>query len=341
MKKDTCIKTNNQYPKCHASSICELPNGNLLACCFAGTEEGASDQVIIGTSYNKARKSWEHWKVWVDVPHRASGNPRVFQGPAGNNEIWLIAPVTYGVWCSGSTRLFMKRSYDEGKSWKDLELLIDDKGILGKNKPFIEGDLVILPVEREDYWNVKFLRSEDRGESWELVGDLGRESGIRVIQPTIVRLKNGDLMAYMRSQENYIYKSYSTDNGKHWSEPIPSSLPNNNSGIDMVRLHSGRLLLAYNPTKLTSTKETLEPGLPVEIMAGFDTWGPRTPLILSLSYDDGKHWRNHFTIEDGPGSYSYPAVIQADDGMIHVTYTNNRESITHVQLTEEEILKGL
>lgn len=339
MKRKPCIITNEEYPSCHASSICELNNGDLLACCYAGKEEGSPDQVILGTRYNTSLAVWTPWKVWVDVPHHASGNPRVFRAPM-EGEVWLISPVAYGVWCSGSTRLFMKRSYDEGETWKDLELLIDDKGILGKNKPFIEDNLVILPVEREDYWNVKFLRSTDRGERWQLIGDLGRESGIRVIQPTIIRLKSGDLMAYMRSQENFIFVSYSKDDGSHWSEPTPTTLPNNNSGIDMVKLASGRLALAYNPSPLTTTVDTLEPGLPVEIMAGFDTWGPRTPLIVSLSEDEGKHWNLHYTIEEGPGSFSYPSIIEADNGLIHITYTHNRKRIMHVQLTEEEILRG-
>ena len=36
------------------------------------------------------------------------------------------------------------------------------------------------------------------------------------------------------------------------------------------------------------------------------------------------------TLEDAPGEYSYPALIQARDGRVHVTYTWRRERIKHV-----------
>jgi alpha-L-rhamnosidase len=203
---------------------------------------------------------------------------------------------------------------------------------------------MLLPVEEVETWTPAFLRSEDLGSSWDIIypPDPASHSGTssaRIIQPSIVGLSDGRLMAYMRSQEQFIYCTYSEDRGRSWSPPKPTDLPNNNSGIDMVRLQSGNLLLVYNPTNLSTNRNVLHPGLPAEEMPGFDTWGPRTPLSISVSSDDGQTWTDPYNLETGKGAYSYPAVIQAEDGTIHITYTYQREAIKHVQIHEEEIVR--
>ena len=42
-------------------------------------------------------------------------------------------------------------------------------------------------------------------------------------------------------------------------------------------------------------------------------------------------------LEDEPGEYSYPAIVQASDGLIHVTYTWRRERIRHVVMPPSEV----
>ncbi len=190
----------------------------------------------------------------MDVAHHAAGNPRVFVW-LELGEVWLIAPIDYpspgSGWFSGGTRLFFKRSYDSGRTWTDLEIFSEGegmKGILGKNKPLICGSYCLLPVEQEKTTSAKFLLSEDGGKTWSLHGDLGVEIGAWLIQPAVVELADGTLLAYMRSKADHIFKSTSRDHGKSWRRAEATPLPNNNSGIDMVRLRSGSLALVYNPT---------------------------------------------------------------------------------------------
>jgi predicted neuraminidase len=83
------------------------------------------------------------------------------------------------------------------------------------------------------------------------------------------------------------------------------SLPNPNSGTDAVTLRDGRQLLVYNHT----------------------TQG-RSPLNVSLTRD-GKNWEAALILENEPGEYSYPAVIQTSDNMVHITYTWRRQRIKH------------
>ena len=82
------------------------------------------------------------------------------------------------------------------------------------------------------------------------------------------------------------------------------SLPNPNSGIDGVTLKDGRQFLVYNPTG--------------------KNWGDRVPLSVGLSVD-GKNWNRILyletlteTIDKEVEEYSYPTVIQAADGKIHL-----------------------
>ena len=90
-----------------------------------------------------------------------------------------------------------------------------------------------------------------------------------------------------------------------------TSLPNPDSGIDAVSLRDGRAVLGYNPSQEA-----------------------RTPLCLAVS-GDGRVWRDALVLEEAPGEYSYHALIQADDGSLHVTYTWQRRWIRHVRLSPD------
>ena len=86
-------------------------------------------------------------------------------------------------------------------------------------------------------------------------------------------------------------------------------LPNNNSGLDALRLEDGRVVLIYNPVG--------------------ENWGARTPLDISVSSDNGQTWETIAHLEDDPdleSEYSYPAIVETEDG-IAVCYTWKRERI--------------
>ena len=94
----------------------------------------------------------------------------------------------------------------------------------------------------------------------------------------------------------------------------PTELPNPDSGIDAVTLPDGRLVMVYNPTKKG-----------------------RTPLWIRVSEDRGNTWGRHLVLEDEPGEYSYPAIILAQDGLLHITYTHRRERICHAWLDPNDL----
>ena len=52
----------------------------------------------------------------------------------------------------------------------------------------------------------------------------------------------------------------------------------------------------------------------------------------------GKTWKAALVLEDQPGEYSYPAVIQTNDGMVHITYTWKRQRIKHVVIDPRKLV---
>ncbi len=345
------------YPSSHASMICELENGDLFTVWFAGSVESAVDTVILGSRLKEGSEEWGSSEVIVNVDNHAAGNPRIFYGPDG--ALWLLAPVNYGVWCHGGTRLFLKKSFDHGFTWTDLSLFIEKPGILGKNRPYqlkSDPDVWIIPTEDEDNYICNFIRTDDQGKTWEIFGALGRDENIRVDQPALIEFDDGGLMVMMRSWEGHIYRSYSRDSGMSWNGVEATELLNNNSGIDVIRADNGDLLLVHNPTALSETGDLIvnqslkgSPGFELTVSEFskdkkgareknpniglvYPKWGPRTPLRISLSEDNGITWRRVRDLEDQPGEYSYPSITQGKNGSFHIVYTYNRTRIKHVSL---------
>jgi predicted neuraminidase len=115
-----------------------------------------------------------------------------------------------------------------------------------------------------------------------------------------------------------------------------SGLFNPNSGSDAVTLRDGRQVLIYNLRERAggaprNPKSNALGGAFVSLEDANEDWGVRWPLNLSVS-KDGVSWQMVITLEDEPRQhgYAYPAVIQTRDGLIHISYTWNREKIKHV-----------
>ena len=125
--------------------------------------------------------------------------------------------------------------------------------------------------------------------------------------------KDTTLVALSRTRQGCISQVISKDMGEKWSKMKCTKLPNPNSGIDGVTLMDGRHLLVYNHT----------------------TKG-RTPLNVALS-KNGKKWKKILSLEENPGEYSYPAIIQSSDGIVHITYTWKRQTIKYVVLNPNDL----
>ncbi len=166
-----------------------------------------------------------------------------------------------------------------------------------------------------DWWGM-LITSEDEGKTWSYPKRLGKHNVIKdllgPVKNNILTYGNGKMQILCRTQEGVIAQSWSKDNGKNWSPLQATSLSNPNAGTDAVTLKDGRQLLVYN--------HTLSKGeFPNE----------RNMLNVTIS-SDGTEWKPILTLERSEGEYSYPAVIQSSDGLVHITYTYWRKAIKHV-----------
>lgn len=305
-----------RFPFAHASTIAANMNGDLKVAWYGGSREKANDVAILSSRLPRAHRHWAPARIADDTPGRSEGNPVLFQDPYGTH--WLFWAVMMGDgWDSCIIRA--KVSGDGGHSYDSPFTLQDTPGWLPRNKPVIlRDDTVLLPMYDERDWHSFMLASTDAAH-WEPRGEIRSDFG--VIQPTVVELSDGTLLAYLRrgqrDPERRLWQSVSEDGGFTWTPAERTALPNPNSAADMVRLANGHLVLAFNNS-------------PTD----------RTPLSLALSLDEGRSWRYVRNLEEGRGEYSYPAVIQTADGRIHVTYTFERRKIKHVALEEEWIRQG-
>lgn len=294
------------FPSCHASTIAETKSG-LVASWFGGSDEGEPD-----VSIWIARHDGRSWGAPVQVADgvQAGGkrwpcwNPVLFQAPGGPLFLYYKVGPRPSSWWG-----MVIQSLDGGESWSKPERLPEN--IFGpiKDKPVLVGDRLWCPSSTEDGgWRIHMEFTGDSGKTWSRTAALNDGKDFGAIQPTILAWKPDNVQLLCRSRQGRITECWSTDGGKSFTPMRATSLRNPNSGIDAVMLKGGRALLVYN-----------------------DTPKGRTPLNIAMSAD-GREWKNVATLESQPGEYSYPAIIQGADGLVHVTYTWKRQKIRHVVL---------
>lgn len=299
---------NAPFPSCHASTIVETKSG-LAAAWFGGTAEGHPDVGIW-----VARKADGNWTKPVEVligEDEVDGvkkrvpcwNPVLFQPSKGPLLLFCKIGGSPSRWWG-----VLLTSEDDGRTWSAPQRL--PEGIAGpiKNKPVELSDGSILCGASTEHagWKVHFERTADLGKTWTKVEPPASPRRIDAIQPSILFHGDGALQSIGRSRQGFLWDTWSRDGGRTWTPLELTTLPNPNSGTDAVTLADGRQLLVYNP-----------------VPKG------RTPLGVAVSRN-GKTWESALVLEQEPGEYSYPAVVQSKDGLVHITYTWKRKLVRHV-----------
>ena len=175
---------------------------------------------------------------------------------------------------------------------------------------------LLLPMASEIFGVAAMAITIDDGRSWFFSRP---PLGYGVEQPSVFEKSDGALVAYFRDATplHRIRSSISQDRGRTWSAITSGELLNPGSGLEVLRLRNGHIVLIYNDVEND----------------------PRRRLAVSLSLDEGKTWSYTRHIEDSPkGRFDYPSLLQTRDGRLHAVYSYNVQTIKHVSFSEAWIM---
>ncbi|MBN2302522.1 MAG: exo-alpha-sialidase [Lentisphaerae bacterium] len=159
-------------------------------------------------------------------------------------------------------------------------------------------------------WNL----SDDDGKTWresEVWRALPADSRSGLQEPGVVELADGRIFSWARTTTGCQWGMYSYDNGVTWTEPAPTefrspcspmsvkSIPGTEHLLAVWNDHSGRF----------------------PIVGEKPIFGPRRPLALAISRDNGMTWMNHLVVENDPTRcYCYTAICFPDDKYALLAY---------------------
>ncbi len=309
------------FPANHGSSILELPDGNLLTCWYAGTQEKAPDvQVYCSRKLSASDSIWEVPTVAVARKERMPGTPfknRSLGNAAlymdNENILWLFYNpiVFFNGW--SAAHVDYKTSTDFGKTWSKAKSLKGFFGNLGKNKPIkIDNNHFMVPLYHELLSHTSYTCTIEHKLGKLISKSCTPITGDNQLQPSLVLNKPDQLLSYMRmyKHENIAVAEFDFKK-KSWGKTTATNLPNPDAGVDAIKYDENTILMVFNDS-------------------------PTSRSIMSLAYStDGKKFKKIWDFENSLDC-SYPAIIKTKDGNVHVTYTYNfRGAIKHVMFNSE------
>lgn len=342
------------YDFAEAPRACFTPDGDLLMMCVTGRghqwgKEEKNNEIVAYRSSDEGL-SWTG-PTW---PWRVSTNEHAFNPliPRGGQRI-----VAFGtdydpefILLPHSGVLGIRHSDDGGRTWSELRRVtpVNDPGMRGvfhmqgcetDSGAWLLGTYTIEkggPDGRIDHQYV--LRSEDQGESWELLPGT-RPTGWmvdqyqRMLEGRIINVGGGEYLMLTRTLEGHVWQLRSNDDGRTWSKPEPTALAHPDAPPMVAHLSDGETLLTLIHNK---------PGGNARC---------RDELWCSLSNDRGLSWSEpRFLLanaaapcnSDGfPGwtgeklnmEVCYADILSAD-GIAHIFYNHVKRNVHYLRIEE-------
>ena len=310
------LYTPKELGKPHGSSMVELDNGDILATWYVATEETNTEAQIMGAVWDKKKWEWGAPRVIIAKEYSKSvGNTALYKDEDGI--IWMFfAAVRFGGW-SGSTIHYVQ-SRDGGKTWSPGAKLVGSLGHLPRNNPIPLGGRRMLAPFFIDFWYetnmVGSYTMRIEHKNGEIISrEEAHLDDHDAIQPALARLPDGRILMLARDKSSrFVRRSYSADEGKTWAPAQVTDIPNPGAAVSIIYVEDvGAVLMAYNHAR--------EAGNPLSMAFSMDG-GVTFTRLPDLAADP----------ENPKVGFTYPTLMQASDGLIHVLWTHNdRESLKH------------
>ncbi|OIR08856.1 hypothetical protein GALL_88500 [mine drainage metagenome] len=297
------------------------------------------------------------------------GNPVAVRAADGSLRLFYVT-VSLGGWAGSS--ITMMTSNDEGETWSAPRRLITSPFInistLVKGTPFLYADGSMgLPVYHESFSKFAEILRLDAGGN---VIDKQRlaSAGQGTLQPVLLLKSPNDaliLTRYSGKDNPHLARSLTTeDGGRHWSGVEKSSFPNPDAALSATALPDGRLLAVLNHQEqgrdslslMLSTDggvnwrelrrleemrvirdKKLDEKQCMHIVQGLVlNSDARLASAAEATLDEYVDSAKARVRADGGCNFefSYPYLIQAHNGDIHLVYTWNRVFIKHVMFDQ-------
>ena len=221
----------------------------------------------------------------------------------------------------------MRKTLDGGFTWQPAKPAGIQSGHASNDSVLLPDGTIVLASTSSElkdryFGAVRVYLSHDDGETWEKGPILSAPGDVLIREPALCLRPDGTLRMFTRTcpgntgwgagiRSLTSYTAQSRDGGRTWTQPVPTSIVNNESKIDVISWDDQTILMAYNDTPVAD-------------------WHERSPLTLACSHDEGMTWENLLELAPAPGNKCQPAMCKDRDGRLNVVYMHRHTAIEHL-----------
>jgi hypothetical protein len=235
-----------------------------------------------------------------------------------NNELLALASLDEADGFFGkSLELRAFRLNKKNESWEDIGVVFDNTINNFAPEKLPTGQWM-MSRRTYDYTTagVHFIIGGKKSlTDWTSFPVLGTSEELSAEEPNWWLLPDNNAMALFRDNKSsgYIYRSFSSDDGRTWSKPVKTDFPDARSKFSGLRLADGRYVLVSNPNPLK-----------------------RDPLTISIS-NDGMVFDKMFYLVGGR-HIDYPHVIE-HKGYLLVAFAGGKRSVEVIKIKLSDLNK--